>query len=91
MTKIGNSATTASTTGTSADKAVDFEVEVTLTNPPKDVRPDLSMTSRIITDVRKNALGILIIALTDRARRPARKAVTADHEGCAAPLRAEPG
>ena len=67
VTKIGNSATTASSTGTSADKAVDFEVEVTLSNPPKDVRPDLSMTSRIITSVRQGALSIPIIALTARA------------------------
>jgi len=67
VTKIGNSATTATSTGTSADKAVDFEVEVTLTNPPKDVRPDLSMTSRIITSVRKGVLSIPIIALTARA------------------------
>ena len=67
VTKIGNSATTATSTGTTADKAVDFEVEVTLTNPPKDVRPDLSMTSRIITSVRKGALSIPIIALTARA------------------------
>ena len=34
---------------------------------PKDVRPDLSMTSRIITSVRKGALSIPIIALTARA------------------------
>lgn len=67
VTKIGNSATAATTTGTNADKAVDFDVEVTLTNPPKDVRPDLSMTSRIITAVRKNTLSIPIIALTARA------------------------
>lgn len=67
VTKIGNSATAAATTGTSADKAVDFDVEVTLTNPPQDVRPDLSMTARIVTAVRKNALSIPIIALTARA------------------------
>jgi HlyD family secretion protein len=67
VTKIGNSATAATTTGTNADKAVDFDVEVTLTNPPRDVRPDLSMTSRIITAVRKNTLSIPIIALTARA------------------------
>jgi HlyD family secretion protein len=67
VTKIGNSATTATSTGTTADKAVDYEVEVTLTNPPKDVRPDLSMTSRIITSVRKGALSVPIIALTARA------------------------
>ena len=67
VTKIGNSATAATTSTPTTDKAVDFDVEVTLTNPPKDVRPDLSMTSRIITAVRKNALSIPIIALTARA------------------------
>lgn len=67
VTKIGNSATAAAAGTTTTDKAVDFDVEVTLTNPPKDVRPDLSMTSRIITAVRKNALSIPIIALTARA------------------------
>ena len=67
ITKIGNSAATTSAAGQSTDRAVDFEVEVTLTNPPKDVRPDLSMTARIITDVRKQALSIPIIALTARA------------------------
>jgi HlyD family secretion protein len=66
VTKIGNSATTAPS-ATTTDKAVDFPVEVTLSNPPKDVRPDLSMTSRIITSVRKNTLSIPIIALTARA------------------------
>jgi HlyD family secretion protein len=67
VTKIGNSATAATTAATSTDKAVDFDVEVTLANPPNDVRPDLSMTARIVTDVRKNALSIPIIALTARA------------------------
>ena len=66
VTKIGNSAATTST-GTTSDRAVDFEVEVTLSNPPIDVRPDLSMTARIITDTRKGALSIPIIALTARA------------------------
>ena len=66
VTKIGNSAAS-TTTGTTSDRAVDFEVEVTLANPPSDVRPDLSMTARIITDTRKGALSIPIIALTARA------------------------
>jgi HlyD family secretion protein len=68
VTKIGNSAnTTGTAAATSTDKAVDFPVEVTLSNPPKDVRPDLSMTARIVTSVRKNTLSIPIIALTARA------------------------
>ncbi len=71
VTKIANSAAAAAATGQSADRAVDFEVEVTLTNPPSDVRPDLSMTARIITDVRKDVLSIPIIALTTRAHQAA--------------------
>jgi HlyD family secretion protein len=66
VTKIANSAATAAAGAASADRAVDFEVEVTLTNPPTDVRPDLSMTARIVTDVRKGVLSIPIIALTTR-------------------------
>ncbi len=48
------------------DRAVDYVVEITLTNPPKDVRPDLSATARIVTDTRKQSLAIPIIALTVR-------------------------
>ncbi len=68
VTKIGNSAATTSTTAStgSGDQAVDFNVEVTLRRPPKDIRPDLSMTARIVTDTRHNALSIPIIALTAR-------------------------
>ncbi len=54
VTKIANSAASTSATGQSTDRAVDFEVEVTLENPPADVRPDLSMTARIITDTRRD-------------------------------------
>ncbi|HTS88970.1 MAG TPA: efflux RND transporter periplasmic adaptor subunit [Gemmatimonadales bacterium] len=68
VTKISNSAqlTPTSTASGSNDRAVDFDVEVTLAAPPRDVRPDLSCTARIVTDVRKGALSIPIIALTVR-------------------------
>jgi HlyD family secretion protein len=72
VTKIAHSAvlnTAASATG-SNDRAVDYEVEVTLENPPPDVRPDLSATARIITDTRKQALSVPIIALTVRENTP---------------------
>jgi HlyD family secretion protein len=52
------------------DRAVDYQVEVTLTNPPAEVRPDLSATARIVTDTRKQALAIPIIALTVREHTP---------------------
>lgn len=50
--------------------AVDYDVEVTLTKPPVNVRPDLSATARIVTDTRKQALSIPIIALTQRDNKP---------------------
>ena len=73
VTKVSNSAilTAASQVGGAAsDRAVDYEVEITLSNPPAEVRPDLSATARIITDTRKQALAIPIIALTVRENTP---------------------
>ncbi len=69
VSKISNSAklsTTGAASGGATDRAVDFEVEVTLVNPPRDIRPDLSATARIVTDTRDEALAIPIIALTVR-------------------------
>jgi len=68
VTKISNSArlTSTSTASGSNDRAVDFDVEITLSNPPKDIRPDLSCTARIVTDIRKGAMSVPIIALTVR-------------------------
>jgi HlyD family secretion protein len=70
VTKISNAAKLTQTaagaqTGTN-DRAVDFDVEITLKNPPPDIRPDLSCTSRIVTDTRKHVLSVPIIALTVR-------------------------
>jgi HlyD family secretion protein len=72
VTKISNSAvlTATQTAGGSQDRAVDFEVEVTLDNPPSDVRPDLSCTARIVTATRKDVLSVPIIALTVRDNEP---------------------
>ncbi len=73
VTKISNSAILvagASTAPGTNTQAVDYEVEITLTNPPGDVRPDLSATARIVTDTRKQALSIPIIALTVRENTP---------------------
>src|SRR5438876_913318 len=56
--------------GSQSDRAVDYEVEITLSNPPSEVRPDLSATARIVTDTRKQALAIPIIALTVRENTP---------------------
>jgi HlyD family secretion protein len=68
VTEISHSAqlTATQTASGSNDRAVDFDVEVTLDNPPRDVRPDLSCTARMVTDTRNRALSIPIIALTVR-------------------------
>ncbi|MFL5403496.1 MAG: efflux RND transporter periplasmic adaptor subunit [Gemmatimonadales bacterium] len=68
VTKISHSAklTPTQTASGSSDRAVDFDVEITLKQPPEDIRPDLSCTARIVTDTRGNALSIPIIALTVR-------------------------
>ncbi len=68
VTRISHSAqlTATQTASGSNDRAVDFDVEVTLQDPPEDIRPDLSCTARVVTDTRNNALSIPIIALTVR-------------------------
>jgi HlyD family secretion protein len=70
VTKISNSAQltagSSGSAGASADRAVDFDVEITLTSPPADVRPDLSATAKIVTETRKQVLSVPIIALTVR-------------------------
>ncbi len=73
VTRISQSAvrTAASPAGGAVtDRAVDYDVEITLDNPPPDIRPDLSATAKIITAVRDSALGIPIIALTVREHNP---------------------
>jgi HlyD family secretion protein len=68
ITEISHSAklTATQTASGSNDRAVDFDVEVTLENPPRDIRPDLSCTARMVTDTRAHTLSIPIIALTVR-------------------------
>jgi len=72
VTEVSNSAilTAAASVGGQNDRAVDYEVEITLSNPPSEVRPDLSATARIVTDTRKQSLAIPIIALTVREHTP---------------------
>src|SRR5881275_3438262 len=72
VTKVSNSSVLnagQAATGQS-DRAVDYEVEITLDKPPTDIRPDLSATARIVTDTRKHALSIPIISLTVRESKP---------------------
>jgi HlyD family secretion protein len=72
VTKISNSSieNPGAASPSANTRAVDYHVEVTLDHPPADVRPDLSATARIITDMRARVLSIPIIALTVRENTP---------------------
>jgi HlyD family secretion protein len=72
VTKISDSSVRDATQSVAGqnERAVDYEVEVTLDKPPPDIRPDLSATARIVTDTRSHALAIPIIALTVRENTP---------------------
>jgi HlyD family secretion protein len=67
VTKVSQSAVRgAAQTAGGTNQAVDYEVEVTLDNPPPGIRPDLSATAKIVTATRDSVLSIPIIALTVR-------------------------
>jgi HlyD family secretion protein len=63
VTEIGNSPIQSSST---TQEAKDFKVIVTLRNPSPKLRPGMSCTGDITTDVKKNVLTIPIQALTVR-------------------------
>jgi HlyD family secretion protein len=78
VTKISNSAVKSATQQqANADQAVDYEVTIQLLNTPTETRPDFSATAKIITDSRRNALSIPIIALTVRENEALAKEDTA--------------
>ena len=70
VTEIGNSAIRPPSSQTAAQPgqqaAIDFEVVITLDEPPVILRPDLSATADIVTDTRTSTLAIPIIAMTVR-------------------------
>jgi HlyD family secretion protein len=70
VTKIAQSAVRVAAAGGTGDQAVDYDVEITLDNPPPDIRPDLSATAKMITAMRDSSLSIPIIALTVREHTP---------------------
>src|SRR5215208_2082505 len=63
--------------GASSDQAVDYEVTIQLVNAPPDTRPDFSATAKVVTDMRKDALSIPIIALTVRENEDVKSGDTA--------------
>jgi HlyD family secretion protein len=74
VTEIGNTAILRSTglaasqSAVSSQEAKDFKVVIALDNPPDDIRPGLSCTSKIITATRTKAVSLPIQALTVRQR-----------------------
>jgi HlyD family secretion protein len=73
VTKISQSAILAASAAAAqatGDRAVDYDVEITLDNPPPDIRPDLSATAKVVTATRDSVLSIPIIALTVREHTP---------------------
>ena len=67
VTRISNSAIQGATaTQQGTQQAVDFEVIITLDAPPAQLRPDLSATADIVTDARRGAVAVPIIAVTVR-------------------------
>jgi HlyD family secretion protein len=72
--EIGNTAIlrstgmAASTSNTSSQEAKDFKVVVAMDNPPDEIRPGLSCTSKITTATRKTVVAIPIQALTTRTK-----------------------
>jgi HlyD family secretion protein len=86
VTKISNSSVKNAST-TSTDQAVDYEVTIQLMNAPADTRPDFSATAKVITDQRKSALSVPIIALTVRENEALDKGDTAVGLGKAKPVK----
>ena len=72
--EIGNTAilrstgVAASQSAVSSQEAKDFKVVIALDNPPDEIRPGLSCTSKVTTAVKQNVVTIPLQALTIRQR-----------------------
>lgn len=94
VTSIGNSAIQGSQNqGSTQTGNVDFEVVLTLLDPPHDLRPDLSATADIIVDRVLDAPSVPIISVVTRSPAGAEPSETAgapededEEEGPASPI-----
>lgn len=89
VSRIGHSAVRPpAAAGGGQAAAVDFEVVVALDDPPLLVRPDLSATADIVTDVRHDVPAIPILSLTVRegARIDSASVPTDRDDSVASPL-----
>ena len=67
VTQIGNSAIRPPSQQTAGQQAaIDFEVVITLDSADVELRPDLSATADVVTEIRDEVLSVPIIALTVR-------------------------
>jgi HlyD family secretion protein len=67
VTRISNSAIQGlAGASSSTPQSVDFEVVITLDDPPETLRPDLSATGEIVTARRHDAISVPIISVTVR-------------------------
>jgi HlyD family secretion protein len=66
VTRISDASISTSGAGAPARGSVDFEVFLTLMDPPPQLRPDLSATADIVVDRRPGVLSVPIIAVTLR-------------------------
>jgi HlyD family secretion protein len=66
VTSISHSAMQGAVPQPQAEQSVDFEVVITLDTPPEDLRPDLSATADIVTETRRGALAVPVLALARR-------------------------
>jgi HlyD family secretion protein len=92
VTRISNSAIQPlGAAASSNSQSVDFEVVITLDDPPEGLRPDLSATGEIVTARRHNALSVPIISVTvrDPDGKRFRSGTEAGAPAAAAPERAE--
>ncbi|NNK63832.1 MAG: efflux RND transporter periplasmic adaptor subunit [Gemmatimonadetes bacterium] len=78
VTEIGNSAIRppSQNAASGQQQAIDFEVVLTLDPTDVELRPDLSATASIVTDMRDDAVAVPIIALT--VREDSTRAATGD-------------
>jgi HlyD family secretion protein len=80
VTEIGNSAVEPPSGQSGQTAAVDFEVVITLVDPPVVLRPDLSATAEIVTEMKKDVPAVPIIAVTVRDRGPSEGSTDSEAE-----------
>ncbi len=66
VTRISDASIAGAGSGPASRGSVDFEVFLTLADPPSQLRPDLSATADIVVDRRPDVLSVPIIAVTLR-------------------------